>query len=47
VFAAIAGALVLDESLSARGYLGCALMFIGMLAAQLWPGRRAAVAAQG
>ena len=47
VFAAIAGALVLDESLSARGYLGCALMFTGMLAAQLWPGRRAAVAAQG
>lgn len=47
VFAAIAGALVLDESLSARGYLGCALMFTGMLAAQLWPRRRAAVAAQG
>ena len=47
VFAAIAGALVLDESLSARGYLGCALMFTGMLAAQLWPGRRATVAAQG
>ena len=37
VFAAIAGALFLDESLSLRGYLGCALMFIGMLAAQLWP----------
>ena len=32
VFAAIAGALVLGESLSARGYLGCALMFAGMLA---------------
>ena len=47
VFAAIAGALVLDESLSARGYLGCALMFAGMLAAQLWPKRRAAVAVQG
>jgi drug/metabolite transporter (DMT)-like permease len=46
VFAAIAGALVLDESLSGRGYLGCALMFAGMLAAQLWPRRRAAVAAQ-
>lgn len=39
VFAAIAGALFLDESLSARGYLGCALMFIGMLVAQLWPRR--------
>lgn len=37
VFAAIAGALFLDESLSLRGYFGCALMFIGMLAAQLWP----------
>jgi drug/metabolite transporter (DMT)-like permease len=46
VFAAIAGALVLGESLSARGHLGCALMFAGMLAAQLWPKRRAAVAAQ-
>lgn len=37
VFAAIAGALFLDESLSLRGYFGCALMFVGMLAAQLWP----------
>ncbi|MCO6057150.1 DMT family transporter [Pseudomonas sp. MOB-449] len=37
VFAAIAGALLLDESLHARGYLGCALMFVGMLVAQLWP----------
>ena len=37
VFAAIAGALFLDESLTTRGYLGCVLMFIGMLAAQLWP----------
>lgn len=39
VFAAIAGALFLDESLTLRGYLGCLLMFIGMLAAQLWPRR--------
>ncbi|MGQ7817675.1 DMT family transporter [Metapseudomonas furukawaii] len=46
VFAAIAGALMLDESLHARGYLGCALMFVGMLVAQLWPQRQApAVAA--
>lgn len=45
VFAAISGALVLDESLSPRGYLGCALMFAGMLAAQLWPRRREAVTA--
>ena len=37
VFAAIAGALFLDESLTTRGYLGCMLMFIGMLTAQLWP----------
>ena len=36
VFAAIAGALLLGESLSARGYFGCALMFAGMLLAQLW-----------
>ncbi|MGY2200000.1 DMT family transporter [Pseudomonas gingeri] len=37
VFAAIAGALLLDESLHLRGYLGCALMLAGMLVAQLWP----------
>lgn len=37
VFAAIAGAWLLDESLNLRGYFGCALMFIGMLTAQLWP----------
>ena len=37
VFAAIAGALFLDESLNLRGYFGCGLMFIGMLTAQLWP----------
>lgn len=50
VFAAIAGALFLDESLTGRGYLGCVLMFIGMLAAQLWPRKAeplpAAVAAE-
>lgn len=37
VFAAIAGALLLSEVLAPRGYLGCALMFGGMLLAQLWP----------
>ncbi|MCE4053454.1 DMT family transporter [Pseudomonas sp. Au-Pse12] len=37
VFAAIAGAWLLDESLQARGYFGCALMLSGMLVAQLWP----------
>lgn len=42
VFAAIAGALMLRESLHARGYLGCALMFVGMLVAQLWPQRHEA-----
>lgn len=39
VFAALAGALVLGEALAPRGYLGCALMLAGMLAAQLWPRR--------
>lgn len=42
VFAAIAGALMLSETLHARGYLGCALMFVGMLVAQLWPQRHEA-----
>ncbi|MDD2159581.1 DMT family transporter [Pseudomonas sp. MIL19] len=37
VFAAIAGAWLLGESLELRGYFGCALMFAGMLLAQLWP----------
>jgi drug/metabolite transporter (DMT)-like permease len=39
VFAAIAGALLLGESLELRGYFGCALMLGGMLLAQLWPKR--------
>ncbi|UUY08401.1 DMT family transporter [Pseudomonas sp. J452] len=37
VFAAIAGALFLSEALALKGYFGCALMFAGMLLAQLWP----------
>ncbi|WP_416422879.1 DMT family transporter [Pseudomonas sp. App30] len=37
VFAAIAGAWLLGESLQMRGYLGCGLMLAGMLIAQLWP----------
>lgn len=37
VFAAIAGALLLGESLALKGYFGCGLMFAGMLLAQLWP----------
>jgi len=39
VFAAIAGALILEETLGLRGYLGCTLMLGGMLVAQLWPGK--------
>ncbi|KAF1065987.1 MAG: hypothetical protein GAK45_02048 [Pseudomonas citronellolis] len=42
VFAAIAGALFLDETLHLRGYIGCGLMLAGMLMAQLWPKRREA-----
>ncbi|GGL94657.1 hypothetical protein GCM10009425_02090 [Pseudomonas asuensis] len=42
VFAAFFGAWLLDESLTSRGYLGCVLMFTGMLVAQLWP-RKAVV----
>jgi drug/metabolite transporter (DMT)-like permease len=37
VFAAIAGAWMLGESLDMKGYIGCSLMFAGMLLAQLWP----------
>lgn len=39
VFAAMAGAWVLGESLQMRGYVGCGLMLAGMLLAQLWPGK--------
>ncbi len=34
VFAAIGGALLLEERLPGRGYLGCGLMLLGMLIAQ-------------
>lgn len=37
VFAAIAGWLVLNETLSLRGFIGCSLMLCGMLVAQLVP----------
>lgn len=37
VFAALAGAIFLGESLPLKGYIGCAVMFSGMLVAQLWP----------
>jgi drug/metabolite transporter (DMT)-like permease len=36
VFAALAGWLVLGETLSLRALIGCALMFSGMLSALLW-----------
>jgi drug/metabolite transporter (DMT)-like permease len=36
VFAAIGGWIVLDETLTVRAMAGCALMFSGMLASQLW-----------
>lgn len=42
VFAALGGAVVLGESLGERGLFGCALMFAGMLASQLWPKARQA-----
>ncbi|MBF0640100.1 DMT family transporter [Pseudomonas protegens] len=44
VFAAIAGAWLLNESLQLRGYFGCALMLSGMLVAQLWPQKTQATA---
>lgn len=40
LFAAIAGALVLGESMSGRAYLGCGLLLAGMLIAQLAPQQR-------
>ncbi len=36
VFAAIGGWIVLDETLTGRGFLGCTLMLTGMLLSQLW-----------
>jgi drug/metabolite transporter (DMT)-like permease len=36
VFAAIGGWLVLNEIMTARGLLGCALMLAGMMLSQLW-----------
>ena len=41
VFAALAGSLFLDETLELRGYIGCAMMLVGMLIAQLWPKKTA------
>lgn len=35
VFAAIAGAIILGEKLTARGYVGCLLMFLGTILSQI------------
>lgn len=35
VFSAVGGAIVLGESMSAKGYLGCALMFLGIVISQI------------
>ena len=35
VFSAIGGALLLNEIMSGRGYLGCVLIFIGIILSQL------------
>ncbi len=37
VFAALAGWIILNETLGGRGLFGCALMLAGMLLSQLWP----------
>jgi len=41
VFAALAGWLLLSETLALRGLAGCALMMGGMLLSELWPWLRA------
>lgn len=35
VFSAIGGAIILNEVMSGRGYLGCVLIFIGIVLSQL------------
>ena len=40
VFAALGGWIILGETLTPRGLLGCTLMFAGMLASQLWRASR-------
>jgi drug/metabolite transporter (DMT)-like permease len=41
VFAAIGGGLLLGETLGPRELLGCALMLVGMVLAQVWPVKKA------
>ncbi|MCW9095824.1 MAG: EamA family transporter, partial [Ignavibacteriaceae bacterium] len=36
VFAVLGGWLILNESISLRGLLGCFLMFVGMIVSQLY-----------
>ena len=43
LFAAVGGALILDETMSGRAMLGCGLMLAGMLVSQLAPRRRTVV----
>ena len=40
VFSAIGGALILDEEMSARGYIGCVLIFGGIILSQLKFGKK-------
>jgi drug/metabolite transporter (DMT)-like permease len=40
VFAALAGWLVLGETLSGRALFGCALMLTGLIVCQVMPARR-------
>ena len=35
LFAAVGGAVILGETMSLRGYLGCAIMFMGIIVSQL------------
>ncbi|MFI4859291.1 MAG: DMT family transporter [Phycisphaerales bacterium JB063] len=43
LFAALGGAVLLGETMPARGYLGCGLMLAGMLISQLAPGTKTVV----
>ena len=35
MFSVVGGALIMNETMTARGYVGCALMFCGIILAQL------------
>ena len=36
-FSAVGGALILHETMSGRGYVGCAMIFLGTILAQIDP----------